>query len=254
MATSRFEGFSPTAFRFLRQLAANNNKAWFDKNREVYHQELLEPMRALVVEVGPLLRILNPELETEPKVGRTISRISNDMRFHKNRPPYRPFIYAGFPRQGKKWSNDALLFVSVFAHGVSVGFYAGGHTRIGNSPLSDAARLNPRLFQRYLKERAVTERYTQLLQDETEPPKTAALPAVAREWASLEAYSLGCYFRHTDRRLRRRSFLDLGQEALIDLYPLWMFATSDEPAAAYAIYNENAGALSAPLTKAISGG
>src|SRR5512143_3360849 len=110
MNRGRFEGFSAELFRFLSGLAENNNKIWFDEHRREYETAVLGAIKAFVAELGPIIRMLNEEIETEPRVGRTLSRISNDMRFHKNRPPYRPFIYVGFPRRGQKWSNSALLY------------------------------------------------------------------------------------------------------------------------------------------------
>jgi uncharacterized protein (DUF2461 family) len=79
--------------------------------------------------------MLNEDIETEPRVGRTISRISNDMRFHKNRLPYRPVIYIGFARRGLKWWNSALLYVGVYPTGISVGFYPGGNRELRKRPI-----------------------------------------------------------------------------------------------------------------------
>lgn len=66
-------------FNFLRDLAQNNNKEWFDTNRRLYESEVLGAAKSFVSEIGPILAMLNQEFETEPRVGRTISRISNDM-------------------------------------------------------------------------------------------------------------------------------------------------------------------------------
>ncbi|PYN82654.1 MAG: DUF2461 domain-containing protein, partial [Candidatus Rokuibacteriota bacterium] len=43
-----FGGFRPAAFQFLRDLARNNQKAWFEANRDVYEREVRDPMRLLV--------------------------------------------------------------------------------------------------------------------------------------------------------------------------------------------------------------
>jgi Conserved hypothetical protein (DUF2461) len=43
-----FRGFQPAALRFLRDLARNNEKAWFEANRDVYEREVRDPMRLLV--------------------------------------------------------------------------------------------------------------------------------------------------------------------------------------------------------------
>ncbi|PYN84112.1 MAG: hypothetical protein DMD87_28885 [Candidatus Rokuibacteriota bacterium] len=43
-----FGGFRPAAFQFLRDLARNNEKTWFEANRDVYEREVRDPMRQLV--------------------------------------------------------------------------------------------------------------------------------------------------------------------------------------------------------------
>src|SRR5262245_29859227 len=116
MKEQRFQGFPASLFRFLTELADNNSKEWFDRHRAVYEAEVLGTVKAFVAELGQIVRMLNPELETEPRVGRTISRIANDMRFQKSRQPYRLSIYVTFPRRGRKWCNDALLYAGVSAH------------------------------------------------------------------------------------------------------------------------------------------
>jgi hypothetical protein len=79
----RFEGFPPDATRFFTGIAANNNREWFQSNKETYEQAVREPMKALVGEF-------------EPRFGRgSISRINRDNRFFKDRPPYKTHIAAG---------------------------------------------------------------------------------------------------------------------------------------------------------------
>ena len=66
-----FGGFRSAAFRFLRDLERNNEKAWFEANRHVYEREVREPMRLLVETLDarllvPLVRWLNRALGYQP--------------------------------------------------------------------------------------------------------------------------------------------------------------------------------------------
>jgi len=249
MGQVRFEGFSAGLFQFLRDLAENNNKAWFDEHRRQYEAEVLGPVKAFVADIGPIVHMLNGELETEPRVGRTVSRISNDMRFHKNRPPYRPFIYISFPRRGKKWTSEALLYIGIYSHGISAGFYPGGYRELRTSPIQEGIRGNQRLFQRYLDERQIAENYWELAGGENAAIAKWPLPRTARRWVNLESFTVGEYFPATDAVLSRRAFLDRTQETLLDLYPLWLFSTSENLKEDLELYRENAPLLSRPLTK-----
>lgn len=245
----RFEGFSPELFRFLSGLSENNNKPWFDEHRRTYESEVLGPIKAFVAELGPIVHMLNEGLETEPRVGRTVSRISNDMRFHKNRPPYRPYIYVTFPRRGDKWSSGPLLYAGIYSKGVSVGFYPGGRNPLRTGPIQNAIKNNLRLFQRYLDGRGIADSYSELADAEVGKITKWPLPATARRWMKLESFVVGEQFASTDSRLARRTFLDRAQAILLDLYPLWLFATSENLKEDYELYLENAELLAHPLTK-----
>lgn len=249
MKAVRFEGFSPQLFRFFAGLSTNNNKPWFDEHRSEYESAVLLPVKAFVAELGPIVRMLNEELETEPRVGRTVSRISNDMRFHKNRPPYRPVIYVTFPRRGDKWSSGALLYASIYSKGVSIGFYPGGHNPLLTGPIQLAIKQNPRLFQRYLDDRSIPHCYSELAGEEGGKVTKWPLPKTARRWTELESFVVGEHFASNDPRLLRRTFLDRAQAILLDLYPLWLFATSDNLKDDLELYRENADLLARPLTR-----
>ncbi|HWC78132.1 MAG TPA: DUF2461 family protein [Blastocatellia bacterium] len=250
MARTRFEGFSPSLFRFLRGLTANNNKEWFDAHRRQYEDDLLGVAKAFVGELGPILHMLNQELETEPRVGRTLSRISNDMRFHKNRPPYRPHLYIGFSRRGEKWSCAPLLYVGIFPHGVSVGFYPGGHHELQTGPIQNAIKDNIQLFQRYLRDRRIAKNYSELAGGDNGSTTKWPLPRTARKWVNLESFTVGEYFESSDPALGNRGFLDRTQRIMIDLYPLWLFSSSTNLKDDLELYSENAAFLSRPLSTA----
>jgi uncharacterized protein (TIGR02453 family) len=246
----RFEGFSAGLFQFLSELADNNNKEWFDEHRREYETEVLGTIKSFVTDLSPVLHMLNEEFETAPRVGRTISRISNDMRFHKNRPPYRSYIYVLFPRRGQKWTTEALLYADIARHGVSVGFYPGGYKQPRTGPVQQGIKKNLRLFQRYLDERRIAEIYSELADTQGDNLKKWPLPKTARRWMNLDSFTVGEYFTATDPILSRRRFLDRAQKILLDLYPLWLFATSEDLKKDLESYSENVESLAHPLTKA----
>lgn len=249
MNSVRFEGFSAGLFRFLSGLAENNNKPWFDEHRSEYEAEVLGPIKAFVAELGPIMHMLNEHLETEPRVGRTISRINNDIRFHKNRPPYRPVIYVGFSRRGEKWYCAPLLYAGIYPHGVSLGFYPGGHGELQTGPIHETIKKNSRLFQRYLDERRIPESYWELAGGHDGKVTKWPLPKTARRWVNLDGFTVGEHFRPSERIVSKRAFLDVAQEVFLDLYPLWLFAASDQLKTDFALYRENAELLARPLTK-----
>ena len=249
MDRQRFTGFSPKLFEFFRELAAHNNKGWFDEHRAEYQAEVLEVVKSFVADFGPIMRMLNDDFETEPRVGRTISRINNDIRFHKNRPAYRHFMYVSFPRRNAKWTSEALLYVGLYPHGVGIGFSPGGYRKVRKAPLQESIKENPRLFQRYLDDRRVAEKYWELTDGETGPVKKWPLPKRARRWVNLESFSVGEYYTAEEVLRMKRTFLDRAQEVLLDVYPLWLFAMSENLRDDFELYEENVDLLAHPLTR-----
>ena len=83
-AITPFGGFPAAALRFLAELAAHNRRDWFARHRAEYESLLLQPARALVLELEPRLKRLSPGLRAEPRVGGSILRLHNDARFARD--------------------------------------------------------------------------------------------------------------------------------------------------------------------------
>jgi uncharacterized protein (TIGR02453 family) len=79
--------FSPAALRFFRQLSAHNDKQWFEAHRAEYEHEVREPMRSLIEDLDARFTRFAPEIGGDPK--RSMFRINRDIRFSKNKSPYK---------------------------------------------------------------------------------------------------------------------------------------------------------------------
>jgi uncharacterized protein (TIGR02453 family) len=85
--------FTADTFRFLEELAADNQRSWFDANRERYEAAVREPALALVRELGTQLAPLLPSFPADDrKVGGSLMRIHRDTRFSKDKTPYKTNI------------------------------------------------------------------------------------------------------------------------------------------------------------------
>ena len=110
-----FGGFRSAAFRFLRDLERNNEKAWFEANRHVYEREVREPMRLLVETLDATLGSIAPEIVGDPK--RSMFRIHRDVRFSKKKSPYKTNAGAWL------YHRDAGRKVGTVGEGGGAGFY-----------------------------------------------------------------------------------------------------------------------------------
>jgi uncharacterized protein (TIGR02453 family) len=114
-ATESFPGFRPGALAFLRSLARNNKREWFEANRERYEAEVKRPLAILVDEIDARLGEIAPEMIGNPK--RSIFRIYRDVRFSKDKSPYKTNAAAWF------YHRDAGHAVGTAAVHGGAGFY-----------------------------------------------------------------------------------------------------------------------------------
>ena len=118
--------FARDTFQFFRDLARHNKKTWMDANRERYQECVVRPFRRLLDEMAPMVLELDPRFDTAARGGRNFSRINRDIRFAKDKTPYRAQMYLTFgAAQGDIESGD--LYAGVSADAVTAGFriYAG---------------------------------------------------------------------------------------------------------------------------------
>ncbi len=110
-----FAGFTPAAQRLFRSLARNNNRVWFEANRPVYETAVRAPLKALVESLDVALGSIIPEITGDPK--RSLFRINRDIRFSKDKSPYKLNAGCWFYHQ------DAGRGVGQDADGGGAGFY-----------------------------------------------------------------------------------------------------------------------------------
>lgn len=88
-----------STFNFLRELADNNNREWFAKNKHLYEEAKLD----LFTMIAPLIKELaaiDPQFsaDTEPK--KCLMRIYRDVRFSLNKDPYKKNYGIAFDVKG----------------------------------------------------------------------------------------------------------------------------------------------------------
>src|SRR5690242_20353650 len=87
--TSTFAGFPPQTVHFLDELHHNNSREWMHAHKAEYEAFFMQPARALVQAIGERLDELGPGLHAEPKVFGSIMTINRDIRFSKDKSPYK---------------------------------------------------------------------------------------------------------------------------------------------------------------------
>ncbi|HEX4297127.1 MAG TPA: DUF2461 domain-containing protein [Devosia sp.] len=106
-----FSGFPKATTTFLKGIAAHNDKAWFEAHRDLYDAGYVAPARAFVEALGPKLRAISPEVQFEPKVNGSLGRINRDIRFSKDKRPYKDHLDLWFWHGDRKgWACPGFWF------------------------------------------------------------------------------------------------------------------------------------------------
>ena len=88
-----FVMFTKNTFKFLDELAANNNRAWFEANKPRYEALVREPALDFIEAMQPVLESFAPHFVAEPrKVGGSLMRVFRDTRFSRDKTPYKTNI------------------------------------------------------------------------------------------------------------------------------------------------------------------
>lgn len=118
-----FQGYSDETFEFFMAIRFNNNRPFFLENRDWYLRAVREPSLALATELSDAVEALDPELERRPN--RVVSRINRDIRFSKDKSPYRDYIWLAFRRPGEERGTTLGVYFDISDSGAScgMGFY-----------------------------------------------------------------------------------------------------------------------------------
>jgi len=141
-----FQGYTQEAFEFFMAIRFNNNRAFFQENRDWYLRAVREPTIALTAELADTALDIDPEFDCRGH--KCVSRINRDIRFSRDKSPYRDHIWLAFRRSDEERGTTPSLYFELTdeAAGFGMGFY---HQ---NKPLMDAIRRRMAADPEYMME------------------------------------------------------------------------------------------------------
>src|ERR1700722_5728109 len=110
--------FSNDAMKFLRGLKRNNDRVWFEARRAVFEKELKEPMLKVIGEVNEAMAEFAPMHVRPPQ--KIILRIYRDIRFSKDKRPYKHHVSAWWLRDGLRKTSGAGFYLQISSEDVLV--------------------------------------------------------------------------------------------------------------------------------------
>lgn len=119
---SNLPGFTPELFDFLRDLAENNDREWFQLNKFRYEESVKDPALAFIAAFGPYLNKVSPHFQAIPRAqGGSLFRIYRDTRFGKDKSPYKTNTGLHFRHEAGKDAHAPGFYVHLAAGEVFFG-------------------------------------------------------------------------------------------------------------------------------------
>lgn len=113
--------FPPAALKFLKGLAKNNDRDWFEARRHIYEESLKTPMLGLIEQINVQMEEFAPDyLRPANKI---MMRIYRDTRFAKDKRPYKRQISAWWARHGHEKISGGGFYIHI--HPTEVLVWAG---------------------------------------------------------------------------------------------------------------------------------
>jgi len=118
---AKFNGFSRQYFTFFNLLKKNNSKEWFEKHRSDYDEYVLHPAREFVIEMGKKLRKIAPGVNAIPKINKSLFKINRDVRFSKDKSPYKTYMGIWLWEGGRKRMESSGFYLHVEKKNLLIG-------------------------------------------------------------------------------------------------------------------------------------
>jgi len=219
--------FTRETFQFFKELGRNNRTPWMNANRERYRAAIVQPFRRLLEELSPAALELDSGFDVSGRTGTNFSRINRDIRFAKDKTPYKTQMYLKFAVPAPGDGETGQLYVGVSTDTVTAGFriYAGGKRKdsilanIGEARVQSdpkwVAKQKKRLGRRY-------ESYWYTM-EKGEWTKHPGWPAAVEDWKKILAWIVRR--KMTPAAATRNSFVRDVTKVFRDLYPLLHFTS-----------------------------
>ena len=179
-------------FGFFRQLGKNNKKVWMDANREQYQASLVQPLRRLLEELTPGILELDDRFDVSGRTGPNFSRINRDIRFAKDKTPYKTQMYLKFEAPSSHDGETGQLYVGFSADTVTAGFriYSGGKRKESVIALVAEPRVlaNPKWVAQQKKRLAKKYESYWYTTEKGEWTKHEGWPTEAEGWKRIQAW------------------------------------------------------------------
>jgi uncharacterized protein (TIGR02453 family) len=213
--------FTLETFRFFLDLARHNQKTWMDANRERYQERVVQPFRRLLEATAQA--VLQLDAGFEPR----FSRINRDIRFAKDKTPYRPQMYLEFRSPFAGEGEAGQFYIGLSAKTATAGFRIYGGSKRKESALAQIGDARMEAKPKWLaqQKKRLGRRYESYWYSATkgEWTKHDGWPVTAEDWKRVHGWIVRR--KLAPAAATRASFPRDAARIFRDLYPLLQFTS-----------------------------
>lgn len=106
--------FDAAALKFLRELARNNNREWFNARKARYESGVRDPFLRLIGDLAEPLARISPHFRADPRPsGGSMFRIYRDTRFANDKSPYKTWLGARLFHERARHVQAPLFYIHI---------------------------------------------------------------------------------------------------------------------------------------------
>ncbi len=221
--TGPFTGFGRDFFEFFEELAGNNERPWFEANKDRYREVVVAACISFIEEMAPRLAGISKHYVADPKPnGGSMFRIYRDVRFSRDKRPYKEHAAVQFRHSAGKDAHAPGFYLHLEPGKV---IYGGG---IWKPPAPELAKIrtaigkDPAAWTRVINNKALNAKTGGIMGDALKrPPKGFSADEKHIEDIKRQTFFAMCY--DTERAARAKSFVSDVEDGFRAVTPLMKF-------------------------------
>lgn len=122
-----FTGFPEATIQFFLDIRFHNSIDYFEENRARYERDVKAPFEAFIQELAPAMLSIDPQMELRPY--RCMARLRRDVRFTKDKSPFRDHLWVLFRHAGEPREGSVMYWFELAPSGMNWGVGTWGENR-----------------------------------------------------------------------------------------------------------------------------
>lgn len=164
--------FDEKTFRFLKDLAKNNERDWFNDHKQDYEDHVRTPALAFIEDMDQWIKMISPHFQgVAKKVGGSLMRVYRDVRFSKNKSPYKTNIGIQFRHEVGKDVHAPGFYLHIEPGNVFLGAGIWRPDPVSLKNIREHIQTKPGPYQDTIEHQPFAEKYSLSGESLTRPPK-----------------------------------------------------------------------------------